>query len=563
MDRPHSLRFSSPGLLVAGLLLACGGSSPASTETGTDATTDPTTEVSTSTTAPTTAEPTTVAPTEGTTVEPDTTSTTTNAAPTSTTTEACRAECGDGVVACDEECDDGADNNDFLQGACRTDCTAARCGDGVVDYLAGEECDDLGVGAGCSATCQIEAPVTCGDGQLDLDQGEECDDANLDPGDGCSPACQLEPLGLTCGDGTVDLLEECDDANLDNGDGCNPTCNLANDTSLFVGSPGNLGLVDGVGVGARISGTGGLAVDSHYLYLADAQNNCIRRIDIATAAVETIAGSTMGQSGYADDPVGLNARFAGLDAIATDGKTLWVTDNMNRRLRAVSLTPPYAVTTVAGSGAIGVDDGVGDAASFDDTRGLTYYAGHVYMVDASAAVLRRFDPATQEVLTLAGQAYVGGVADGIGDAAQFVSPRYLASDNSGVLYIADTNGYHIRSFNTVTGYVGTLAGNGVAGYIDGVGLDASIHRPRGLASDGTSLYFGEFEQHTVRQVVVATGAVSTNAGQHCGGEPCQGGYVEGVGVAARFHGPFALAFHPGSNSLFILDSANRVIRRMQ
>src|SRR5690606_20082209 len=99
----------------------------------------------------------------------------------------------------------------------------------------------------------------------------------------------------------------------------------------------------------------------------------------------------------------------------------------------------------------------------------------VYMVDAAAGVLRRFDPATQEVVTLAGQAYMNATADGVGDAAQFVSPRAMTSDNSGMLYIADTNGFHIRSFNTVTNYVGTFAGDGMPGYTDGVGVMASVH----------------------------------------------------------------------------------------
>ncbi|MDC0669408.1 DUF4215 domain-containing protein [Nannocystis radixulma] len=567
MHRPHSLRPASLGLLGAGFTLAC--ALPPASETATDSdtstsTTEATTDVPTGTTAPTTTvEPTTSSTsttTDGTATEPLTSTT------AETTTTGCAAMCGDGTVECDEECDDGAANSDVVQGACRTDCAAARCGDSVVDYVAGEQCDDgnEGDGDGCSAACALEAPASCGDGLLDLDQGEACDDGNLDPGDGCTAACQLELLGATCGDGSVDMGELCDDNNLANGDECNPTCNLGNATSLFVGSPGILGLADGVGMDARISGTGGLAVDLDYLYLADAQNNCIRRIEIATATVETIAGSDVGMEGYLDDPDGLNARFAGLDAIATDGKTLWVSDGMNHRLRAVSLTPPFAVTTVAGSGASGVDDGIGDAASFDDNRGLTYYAGAVYMVDASAGVLRRFDPATQEVVTLAGTAYMNDTIDGIGAEARFVSPRYMTSDNSGMLYIADTNGFHIRSFNTVTNYVGTFAGDGMAGYIDGIGTAASVHRPRGLTSDGTSLYFAEFNQNTIRQGILATQEVSTNAGQHCDGNMmCPGSYVEGVGLAARFNGPFALAFHPASDSLFVLDSANRVIRRLQ
>ncbi|WAS95485.1 hypothetical protein [Nannocystis punicea] len=569
MHRPHSLIPSALGLLS--LVSACGLPPGADTETASDGSTATTTDTTSGGPTETTAvDPTTTSTTDTgvTTLDPPTgTTTTTTTTGTSTTMPDCLAECGDGVVECDEACDAGPDNNDIEPGACRTDCTAAGCGDGVVDLLLAEQCDDGNPddGDGCSATCQVEVGAACGDGVLDLDQGEECDDANADPEDGCGANCQLEPPGDGCGDGLVNaVLDVCDDGNLANGDACNPTCNLANTTSLFVGTQGNLGLKDGIGSDARISGTGGLAVDLTHLYLADAQNNCIRRIDIESAAVETIAGSNTGVSGYADAADGLDARFASVDAIATDGKTLWVSDGMNKLLRAVSLTPPFAVTTVAGDGTTGVADGIGTAATFDDNRGLTYYAGHVYMVDASAAVLRRFDPVTQEVVTLAGLAYENGSADGVGEEARFTSPRDLTSDNSGMLYLADTNGFAIRSFNTVTGHVGTFAGTGSAGYVDGVGTGAAIHRPRGLASDGASLYFGEFGQHTVRQGIFATREVSTNAGQHCDGvTPCPGDYIEGTGVEARFNAPFALAYHYPSKSLFVLDSANRVIRRVE
>ena len=147
--------------------------------------------------------------------------------------------------------------------------------------------------------------------------------------------------------------------------------------------------------------------------------------------------------------------------------------------------------------------------------------------------------------------------------ARFISPRYMASDNSGLLFIADTNGYHIRSYNTFDGYVGTFAGNGSQGYVDGVGNNAAIHRPRGMTSDGTSVYWTEFNQHTVRQGIIASQSVSTNVGQHCNGNNCNGGYTEGIGTASRFNGPFALAFHYATNSMFVLDAGNNVIRRIQ
>lgn len=96
-------------------------------------------------------------------------------------------------------------------------------------------------------------------------------------------------------------------------------------------------------------------------------------------------------------------------------------------------------------------------------------------------------------------------------------------------------------------------------YVDGVGTAARIHRPRGITSDGTSIYFVEFNYHTVRQGVLATQDVSTLAGMPMP----TGGYAEGVGSAAQFDGPWSIAYHFPSNSLFVSDGGNNVIRRIQ
>jgi cysteine-rich repeat protein len=441
-----------------------------------------------------------------------------------------------------------------------------NCGDNVVQQDQGEQCDDGNTqdGDGCSSDCQVEVGGACGNGDLEPANGEECDDGNTQGGDGCSANCQLEPVGLSCGDDNVDPGEVCDDGNTQNGDSCNPTCNLGNTTSLFAGGVGVTGLVDGVGQNARFGGFGNLAIDNDYLWVSDGANNCIRRVEIATAMVTTVAGDPNGGGGDADGADGLSARFQGPGSIATDGFTLWVADGANRKLKAVELTPPYAVATVAGNGNQAVVDGTGSGASFDDLRGLTYYNGYLYLLDANGAVLRRFDPQTQQVLTIAGQNGNPGIVDGMGNQAQFLSPRYMASDNGGMLYIADTNGYHIRSYNIATTYVGTFAGNGMQGYTDGIGTSASIHRPRGMTSDGTSIYFTEFNQHTIRQGVLATASITTLVGQHCGGGMnCNGGYAEGVGTQAQLDGPFDVVFHYPSNSLFVYDGANNVIRRIQ
>jgi len=379
-------------------------------------------------------------------------------------------------------------------------------------------------------------------------------------------------VGQACGNGAVTAPEVCDDGNTASGDGCNATCNSKEASSLFVGSPGMGGVADGVGMAARISGAGTLAIDATTLWVGDSAARTVRRIDIASATVTTVAGNAMAPGGYVDNPTGTNARFGSVGPIATDGKTVWVVDGPNHVLRSVSATAPYSVTTVAGSGVAGmIKDGIGAAAQFDDARGLTYYKGLVYMVDANAAVVRTFDPATLDVKTIAGTPYMKGAADGIGAAARFQSPRYIANDGSGMLYIADTNGNTIRAFNTVTTEVTTFAGDATCGYVDGIGTASKIHRPRGMTSDGTSIYWVEFNAHTIRQGVVATKQVGTFSGTpaacsitcSCGGNPPMGGYAEGVGAAAQWSGPFDIAFHWPSNSFFVIDGGNYVIRRIQ
>ncbi|GMU63168.1 MAG: hypothetical protein AMXMBFR34_49310 [Myxococcaceae bacterium] len=438
---------------------------------------------------------------------------------------------------------------------------AGTCGDSTVT-LPAEECDDGNTlaGDGCSATCTVEVNSgLCGNNRLEASNNEECDDGNQAPGDGCGPTCQLEAVGGTCGDGTQQSSERCDDTNTAAGDGCNPTCNLTNTTSLFVGVPGMAGYVDGdAGVGL-IGGSGTLTADNTYLYFGDTTNHVVRRIEVATARIETLAGD--GTAAYLDSAAGATAQFQNPDAITTDGATLWVIDS--RRIRAVSLTPPYAVTTIAGSGAMGCMDATGAAATFDDPRGLTYFRNALYLVDANCAVVRKIDLASQAVTTLAGAAYQTGRVDGVGAAARFISPRYIASDNSGVLYISDTNGNQVRSFTIASNAVGTFIGSGTQGYLDGVGTQAQVHRPRGMTSDGTSLYWVEFNQQTVRQAVFATASATTLAGQHCDGGPCTGGYAEGVGTQAQFTGLWSITWHPPSGSLFVNDSGNRVIRRIR
>lgn len=122
--------------------------------------------------------------------------------------------CGDGVVEGDEQCDDG---NTFDNDACKSDCTPAICGDGIIQ-VGVENCDDSNMldGDGCSAVCITEG---CGDAIV---QGEEqCDDGNGVTGDDCTNLCTI----AACGDAILhEGVEQCDDGNLLDDDECLAAC---------------------------------------------------------------------------------------------------------------------------------------------------------------------------------------------------------------------------------------------------------------------------------------------------------------------------------------------------
>ncbi len=442
---------------------------------------------------------------------------------------------------------------------------SSSCGNGLKEP--GEECDDgnSNNGDGCTSQCKTEE--TCGDGSLDAN--EACDDGNTSDNDSCTNAC----TEASCGDGFVQSgVEACDDGNTDNGDGCNSTCTLENDTSVFIGSPGLNGFVDDVGMNARIGGSPVLAIHKDTLYFA--HNAAVRKVDIPTRLVTTIAGAG-GAVGYADNGIGVNARFSGTEGIATDGTTIWIADPGNKRIRTVSTSAPYAVGTIIGDGTAGAKDEIGTAATVDDVRGMVPYNGLVYFVDGNTATLRSFDPISLEVKTLAGTAYMKGGVDGVASAARFQSPRYIASNGQGQLYISDTNGSKIRVYDVVSGKVSTVGGNGSCGYVDGSGAVVRVHRPRGITSDGSSVYYVEVNAHTIRQIIPSTPTFSTLSGfvDDCSitctcpnvdaNTPWLGGYLEGVGTQAKWNFPFSIVFDPITKSLFVSDSGNFVIRQIK
>ena len=115
------------------------------------------------------------------------------------------ARCGDGVTnpAAGEACDPGSNRE---TAACNFDCTPAKCGDGVVNFAAQEECDDRVESAHCNDDCTLSR---CGDAKRNQTAGEACDEGegNSDTG-ACLESCRV----ARCGDGQLwSGVEECDE----------------------------------------------------------------------------------------------------------------------------------------------------------------------------------------------------------------------------------------------------------------------------------------------------------------------------------------------------------------
>lgn len=283
--------------------------------------------------------------------------------------------------------------------------------------------------------------------------------------------------------------------------------------------PLTLILVGGVGFGPACNRDDGysyfslgLALDgSGNLYIADGNNQVIRKLSVATGALTTLAGSA-GVEGSSDG-IGAAARFSYPSQAAVDDTgNLYVADMGNKTIRKVALGSGEVTTLAGGVGLRGSVDGLGTAARFSFPVGVvTDGAGNLYVSDSANNTIRKVVPATGQVTTLAGSSCASGEADGVGGAAQFVWPEAIASDGAGNLYVADLVNHTVRKVVVATREVTTLAGAaGQEGHSDGIGAAARLSYPANVTADQTgSLYVSDGFSCTVRKIATATGAVTT------------------------------------------------------
>ena len=250
--------------------------------------------------------------------------------------------------------------------------------------------------------------------------------------------------------------------------------------STIAGSPGRANSTDGVTSAARFNGPRALVADaSGNIYVADTGNRLIRKIT-PDGSVTTLAGNR--GAAAAADGTGDAAAFLAPAALALDSSgNLLVGDATLIR----KVTPAGVVTTVAGNGAVGSQDGPLSSASFGSISGVALdVSGNVYVTDSAFHTVRLVT--AQGVSTVGGVAGQPGSVDGQGSAARFNAPGAILRAADGRIYVADTGNNTIRELSA-SGAVSTVYGvSGVTGFSPA--LPGALAAPAGLATAGASLY---------------------------------------------------------------------------
>ncbi|PYS44752.1 MAG: hypothetical protein DMF71_02405 [Acidobacteria bacterium] len=246
----------------------------------------------------------------------------------------------------------------------------------------------------------------------------------------------------------------------------------------------------------------GLALDGDTLYVADTENHLIRAIDLKAKNVKTIAGTGEQSGGYGrSGPARLIALNSPWD-LQLVGRTLYIAMAGPHQIWQMDLAKDQ-VSTFAGSGREARADGPRNEAAFAQPSGLASDGKTLYVSDAEANIIRAIDLGPNgEVHTLVGgNLFDFGDEDGTGNGVRLQHPLGLARWN-GQLLVADTYNHKIKLLDPSARRVKSFAGSRKPGQTDGV--KPSFYEPGGLSVAGDKLYVADTNNHAIRVVDLNT-----------------------------------------------------------
>jgi sugar lactone lactonase YvrE len=317
----------------------------------------------------------------------------------------------------------------------------------------------------------------------------------------------VRPLGISAFQGHVYVSNTSDNVLSDLNGG--NTTTIAGNLEAF-GENGDGGLANL----ATLRQPAGTAEDAAgNIYIADTENNVVRKIDIATGIITRFAGT--GQAG-ATGPGGpaTQTRLDAPQAVAVNAAgDVFIADTGNNRVDEV--LPSGHIVSFAGNGKSGYagDGGRATGAELTEPAGVAVdSAGNVYIADAGNNVIRRVDARTGTITTVAGD---------------------FAADQA-------------------NGGLGGFSGDG------GPATSAQLKDPEGVALDGAGdLFIADTFNHAIREVT-PDGTISTavNSAGANGAAPSPGGEKNGPATASKLNGPSAVAVDNSTSTLYIADTSN-------
>ncbi|MGH9744909.1 MAG: InlB B-repeat-containing protein, partial [Candidatus Acidiferrales bacterium] len=318
----------------------------------------------------------------------------------------------------------------------------------------------------------------------------------------------------------------------------------------------------------------GVALDANgNLFIADFNNNRIRRVDVTTHIITTVAGSEdpfIG--GYTGD--GGLATLARLNtpyAVAVDSNgNIFISDSGNNVIRRVDANT-QVITTYAGNGLPGTpgqpngDGGQAVNAQFNMPIGIVVDGSdNLYIADSNDSVIRRVDGTTKIITSYAGSPATQNTFGGDGGpaaSAGLKNPADIFLDSVGNLYIADTGNDRIRKAdNSATHVINTVAGGipvcfspASACGDGGAATSAALNHPTGVFLDGSNnLLIADYGDQRIR--IVTGGNIAAFAGGASGGDG-------GAATSAILGLPNSMAVD-GSGNLFIVEQYGDRIRKV-
>ncbi|HZJ54479.1 MAG TPA: hypothetical protein VFD38_10115, partial [Myxococcaceae bacterium] len=254
------------------------------------------------------------------------------------------------------------------------------------------------------------------------------------------------------------------------------------------------GFSDGAPDTASFRSPQGLAERDGALYVADTGNHALRRVDLGTGLVETIAGTGRKADGAIQPDA--DARTTALRSpwdVAFLGETLWIAMAGSHQLWRLDVRTG-ALAAGAGNGREGLDDGALAEATFAQPSGLATDGQVLFVADSEASAIRRVDPGAGTVKTLAGEGlFEFGLRDGPLGRARFQHPLGLALEG-GRLWVSDTFNGAVRRVSLADGQVSTVA--------------RGLAQPGGLTLAGNRLVVADTDHHRLVTVSADSGAVA-------------------------------------------------------